>query len=148
MVFFSLPALLGFVLLSVGNPAYSETISSSSFSDCTNAVALDVGEKNMLVAPRGEELVGLINVATTLSSVPQKDKFCRIYATAQALAKRHHQLDTARKLGSINIIIAVIDNMDEYGRPNYAGMHRIGNITFSYRDNSLEAIGGELVLAP
>jgi hypothetical protein len=118
------------------------------FAECAGAAPFEVGDRNVIVAPRGDRLLGLINFAAVLASAPEGERVCRMAATAQAVAAKRLADPAAQRFAQIELIIALVDNMDEYARPNYAGMRHLGRITFARSGEGVTATQGAVTLAP
>jgi hypothetical protein len=93
-------------------------------------------------------LLGLINFAPVLASAAEGERVCRMVATARMTAAKRLAEPAAQRFAQIELIIALVDNMDEYARPNYAGMRHLGRITFARSGEGVTATQGAVTLAP
>jgi hypothetical protein len=110
--------------------------------------ALDVPEKNIVAAPRGERLLVLLNLQ------PDRDKLRAMSAedasgTLIETGKRYASdiLNSDRYRGqykTAEVIFAFVVDMDEYSRPNYGGMVRIGTVSYQREEAGLKVVSTQL----
>jgi hypothetical protein len=120
----SVGALVG--LLSLGASAQC----GAQSDPCSTSKPLDVGDKNVIAAPRKDRMLALINFAGTLPTVPKADQTCVVIATARKTAGYILSQPRSQEFNTIEIIVALVENMDEYARPDYSGMKQLGRLTF------------------
>ena len=105
------------------------------FANCAGVDSLILDKTNIIIAPRGKRLLSLINISSYLQKFREEELLCRIYVTARALAAERFDEDVDGNITSIDVIIASVENMDEYARPDYAGMRKFGTISFRPGEN-------------
>jgi hypothetical protein len=103
--------------------------------------ALELAETNIIAAPRGEKLLMLINLEpqrATLKSMQDNAINDVLSATGKAQAARILDLERNRgKFAVVDVVFAFVSSMDEYNRPNFGGMTRLGTATFRKSDQSV-----------
>ncbi|QOZ32098.1 hypothetical protein XH92_10680 [Bradyrhizobium sp. CCBAU 53421] len=95
--------------------------------------ALDVARSNIVAAPRGERLLMLLNLQ------PDRDKLRALSAdevnstlveTGKRYATEMLSDERYKSYATVEVIFAFVTSMDEYARPNYGGMVKIGTVSF------------------
>jgi hypothetical protein len=108
------------------------------------AAPLDVPAKSIIAAPREGRIVILVDVnahKAWLLARPEDARKAALVATAT-----HYALQTLQsgkfdaKLTDAEVIVAMIENMDEYNRPNFGGMVRLGTVTVRRAGDKVEVV--------
>jgi hypothetical protein len=105
------------------------------------AKPLELAESNIIAAPRGEKLLMLINLEPqrgALKSMQDNAINDVLSATGKAQAARILDLERNRgKFAVVDVVFAFVSSMDEYNRPNFGGMTRLGTATFRKADQTV-----------
>ncbi|GIQ79047.1 hypothetical protein BraRD5C2_74990 [Bradyrhizobium sp. RD5-C2] len=95
--------------------------------------ALDVARSNIVAAPRGERLLMLLNLQPDrdkLRALPADDVNSTLVETGKRYVSELLNDERYRSFSTVEVIFALVTSMDEYARPNYGGMVRIGTVSF------------------
>jgi hypothetical protein len=109
---------------------------------------LEVPAKSIVAAPREGRILILVDVYSHKSWLLSKSDDARkaaLIATATHYATQ--TLQSGRfdaKINDAEVIVAMIENMDEYNRPNYGGMLRLGTVTIRRAADSIQVVGETL----
>lgn len=105
--------------------------------------ALDVPEKNIVAAPRGERLLVLLNLQPDrdkLRAMSAEDASATLIETGKRYAADILNSDRYRgQYKTAEVIFAFVVDMDEYSRPNYGGMVRVGTVSYQREEAGLRA---------
>ena len=112
---------------------------------------IDVLSANIIAAPRGEKLLMLLNLQPQRSELRGMSD-ADIQAVATETGKRQAQelLNEERykgKFTTVDVIFAYVSSMDEYNRPNFGGMLRLGTATFAFENDKLNLKASDLRLS-
>lgn len=103
--------------------------------------ALELAETNIIAAPRGEKLLMLINLEPQRNALKaMQDAAINDVLSETGKAQAGRILDQERNRGKyavVDVIFAFVSSMDEYNRPNFGGMTRLGTATFRKSDQSV-----------
>jgi len=105
----------------------------SGASAQTPPKALDVARSNIVAAPRGERLLMLLNLQPDrdkLRALPADDVNSTLVETGKRYVSELLNDERYRSFSTVEVIFALVTSMDEYARPNYGGMVRIGTVSF------------------
>lgn len=117
-------------------------------SSCEGVTAIQIADKDIIAAPRNDRMLALINFAPVIASVAKQEQPCKLTVTAAKVAAEKMASSSAQRFQKIEVILSLVENMDEYARPNYAGMRHIGRMTFERTDGSLKLTQQSLQLDP
>jgi len=97
----------------------------------TPRAALELAPSNVIGAPRGTKFLMLLNLQqyrATLVSMSDADFEKTLAETAKAQVKKLIEAGSNKSNSKdFEVIFAFVTNMDEYNRPNFGGMIRLGN---------------------
>jgi hypothetical protein len=103
---------------------------------------LPVTESNVIAAPRGERLLMLINLEPQRAALKgMTDAAVKDVLTETGKAQAARILTLAQyqgKFASVETIYAYVTSMDEYNRPNFGGMTRLGTASFKKSGQTVE----------
>lgn len=103
---------------------------------------LQVTESNVIAAPRGERLLMLINLEPQRAALKgMTDAAVKEVLTETGKAQATRILTLAQyqgKFASVETIYAYVTSMDEYNRPNFGGMTRLGTASFKKSGQAVE----------
>ena len=105
----------------------------SGVSAQTSPKALDVARSNIVAAPRGERLLMLLNLQPDrdkLRALPADDVNSTLVETGKRYVSELLNDERYRSYSTVEVIFTLVTSMDEYARPNYGGMVRIGTVSF------------------
>jgi hypothetical protein len=109
---------------------------------------LEVAAKSIIAAPRGDQLLMLIDLQahrSKLKELPEADAMAIAVETAKHYAGQ--TLDSTQyrdKFASVDVILAFIESMDEYNRPDAGGMTRLGMLKLKKGDSGVDVISADV----
>lgn len=112
----------------------------------TPGVALELAPSNVIGAPRGSKFLMLLNLQqyrATLTSMSDADFEKTLAETAKAQVKRLIEAGSNKSNSKdFEVIFAFVTNMDEYNRPDFGGMARLGSaiVELNSRDPIIKSI--------
>lgn len=110
--------------------------------------ALDVPEKSIVAAPRGERILMMLNLQADrekLRAMSAEDASATLVETGRRYATAVLNDERYRASYSVaEVIFAFVVNMDEYNRPNYGGMVRVGTVSYQREEAGLKVVSTQL----
>lgn len=110
--------------------------------------ALDVPAQGIIAAPRGERILMLLNLQSDrekLRAMSAEDASATLVETGKRYA--FATLNDERYRGSyttVEVIFAFVANMDEYNRPNYGGMVKLGTVSYQREESAVKVVSTNL----
>jgi len=130
-----LPALL---------PLVTSTPLLLSHAYAAEDAPLTLDKRNVVAAPRSGKIVMLLALQEhreKLRGLPQADAERLLGETAKRYLTETFNNERYRQgFDNADVIFAFVDNMDEYNRPNFGGMKRVGTATFQREAGSLKQL--------
>lgn len=105
---------------------------------------LEVAAKSLIAAPREGRILMLVDLqAHKKLLIEQLEPARKAAVLATALHYGTQTLQSGRfdaSLNKVEVIVAMVENMDEYARPNYGGMLRLGTVTVQRTGDKFDVI--------
>jgi hypothetical protein len=94
---------------------------------------LQIPEKNIVTSARDGKFILLLDFnpfRQLLQSKPENEAKSIVTGTAKHYAELYGKKKEFASYGEVLVMVVYVKNMDEYNRPNYAGMTRHGTLLF------------------
>lgn len=105
--------------------------------------SLTLEKRNVVAAPRSGKIMVLLALQEhrdKLRGLSQPDAERLLGETAKRYLTETFGNERYREVNNAEVIFAFVDNMDEYNRPNFGGMKRIGTAGFQREARSLKQL--------
>lgn len=147
-------AILAVALLTVFVPDGHGIDSSKWFIACAAAAesqgaasGLAVDEKDQAAAVRDDKLIILLNLQNVRDELEQSpDITALVIATSTQYAKIYLAKPEYKQIKQATVHPVYIQSMDEYRNANFAGMKRLGTITFERIDSGVSIRENKLMI--